>query len=451
MQSWFRAALWMSGLFVAFLTALPTQSFAQTHPANCNRAASEPLTYVTLPGRPFSAVPTGDGCWIFVSLTPTGAGAQGEIALLHRSGGMVSLVRVIPIRSHPAGMVLTHDGQLLIAADDDGVVILDVGLIISGRERAVLGYFGYSINPVPVTAETRRFVASQMGLEQASKLRSAGSIYVNVTADDRFVFVSDEWVQTITVINLEKARHSNFAPDSVVGRIPVGVAPIALTFSSDEHYLYTTSEAAPQSFGWPAECKPEGQDPSAKAQPDNPPGAILVVDVATAKSKPQRAVVAKVPTGCTPVRLAASRTGDKVYVTARNSDALLAFETRRLISDPAHAQIGTVPVGIAPVGIAVVDRGNKIIVTNSNRFSGSTNNNETLTVIEAAKIASGAAAVVGTIPANGFPRELMLTADKQSLLVTNYSSQTLEVVDLTRQPLVANEKKKKRYQPHPST
>jgi DNA-binding beta-propeller fold protein YncE len=216
-----------------------------------------------------------------------------------------------------------------------------------------------------------------------------------------------------------------------MGKIPVGVLPIALVFSPDERYLYTTSEIAPQAYGWPVECKPEGNDPTV-TQPENPQGVVLVVDVKKAKSNPTNAVIAKVPAGCTAVRLAISPKGDRAFVTARNSNAVLAFETRRLISDPAHALLGTVPVGTAPVGLAVFDGGRKLIATNSNRFAGDANDRQSLTVIDPEKISSGAAAVRGQIPAGAFPRELTLTSDQRTLLVTNFGSKTLEVIDLAR-------------------
>ena len=433
-----RGALAISALFVVCSLVLPAPSFAQapSTSAVCNQPGVEPIMYVDLPGNPFMAAPTHDGCWVFVSLS----GLQTGIAVLRRAGGKVSLARVVAIQNHPAGMVLTHDGSLLIAADDDGVAILDVRLLISGQGEAVVGYLRHG--PADVPSETRRFIASQFGDQAASQTRTAGSIYVNATADDRFLFVSDEWVQTITVINLEKARRSNFAPDLVLGKIPVGVAPIALTFSPDERYLYTTSEAGLPSYGWPLECKREGQGPL-KAEPGNPQGAIVVVDVAKAKLDPRNAVIAKVAAGCTPVRLAVSPKGDVAFVTARNNNALLAFNTSKLIRDSAHALIGSVPVGVSPVGVAVIDGNHNVLVTNSNRFSGDSDNNQSLTLIDGGRVSSGAAAVLGTIPAGAFPRELTLTADSRTLLVTNYNSKTLEVVDLAKLPLVFNETHKK--------
>lgn len=43
-------------------------------------------------------------------------------------------------------------------------------------------------------------------LQSLSDGPNAGSVYVNVTADDKTLFVSDEAVQTITVIDLDKIR-----------------------------------------------------------------------------------------------------------------------------------------------------------------------------------------------------------------------------------------------------
>ena len=122
-------------------------------------------------------------------------------------------------------------------------------------------------------------------------------------------------------------------------------------------------------------------------------------------------------------------------MTARNSNELLVFDTAKLLADPAHARIATVPVGTAPVGVALFEGGAKMIVANSNRFFGGPLNQQQLSVIDAAKTSAGARAVLGTIPAGSFPRELRVTDDGRTLLVTNFNSDTLELVDLDRLPL----------------
>jgi YVTN family beta-propeller protein len=377
--------------------------------ANCNKTA-EPVLYFNLPGHPFGAVPTPDGCWIFVSIPPVERGSQGGIGVLKRLGGSLTLTRFLKDDVAPLGMVLTHDGKLLIIANNTNVVFLDVESAISGNGNPIAG------------------TISEPGHANPS------SVYVNVTKDDRFLFVSNEGAASIAVIDLEKARRTNFSGDSIVGKIPVGIAPIALTFSPDEKFLYSTSEGVPAAYGWPKACKPEGEDP-ATAKIERPEGAVIIIDVEIARRDPARSVIAKVPAGCSPVRLQLSPRGDRAYVTARNDNALVVFDTVKLRSDSARARIATVPVGASPVGVAVSPDGGRIFVTNSNRFFAGSADRQSLTVIDSARVLEGAAAVIGSVEAGGFPRELKLTNDGRTLLMTNFNSKTLELVDLAHLPL----------------
>jgi YVTN family beta-propeller protein len=376
--------------------------------AQCNDAMSEAVAYVALPGHPFGTVSSPDGCWLFVSLLSSNPKSANGIALLKRGHGQITVKQVFAVEAEPTGITLTHDGKLLIAADGDYVVFLDTGRMIAGKGDPLLGYIKDGESP--------------------------GSVYVNTTADDKFLFVSDENAETITVIDLQKARAEGFKPTAIVGKIPTGDAPIALTFSPDGRWLYTTSQIAPQSLNWPIECKPEGADP-ATAKPRFPQGAIILVDVLKATTDPAHAAVAHVPAGCSPVRLDISPDGQRVFVTARNSNALLAFDTSKFQTDAMHARIATVPVGSSPVGVAVVNDGRQIIVTNSNRFARGQSVRQTMTVIDAARVAEGQAAVLGSIPAGIFPRQFGESPDHQTLFVANFISSELEVLDLKRLPI----------------
>jgi DNA-binding beta-propeller fold protein YncE len=390
-------------LFVASTVAAQPRGERQS--SVCNAAAAGPIFYVPLPGHPFSTIASKDGCWLFVSVTSSNPKSMNGVALLRRAAGRIKLRKVFPVEAGPTGMVMTHDGKLLIVADDEYVVFMDVSRMISGRGDPIVGYF--------------------------SDGRFSGSVYLNVTADDKFLFVSDENTETITVVNLQKARAEGFKESARVGKIPVGIAPIALTFSPDGKWLYSTSQAAPKSLNWPAECKPEGADP-ATAKVENPPGAIFVIDVTRAESDPPNSIVARVPAGCSPVRLAISPVGDRVFVTARNSNSLLAFETSSMRSNPALAQVGKVPVGSSPVGVAVVNDGKLVIVTNSNRFAKDQTARQTMSVIDATRVGEGQAAVIGSLPAGIFPREFGQSPDGRTLFVANYNSSELEVIDLNR-------------------
>ena len=376
--------------------------------SQCNASPAKPISYVALPGHPFSTISSKDGCWLFVSLTSSNPKSANGVALLSRKKGQITLKKVFPVEAGPTGMILTHDGKLLILADDEYVVFMDVLRMTTGQGDPILGY--------------------------VSDGNFSGSVYVNVTADDRFLFVSDENTQSISVINLERVRAQGFSENAIVGKVPVGDAPIALTFSPDEKWLYTTSQAAPKSLGWPITCKPEGQDP-ATAKPEYPSGAVIVIDVERAKSDPAKSVFSSVPAGCNPVRMGISPAGDRVYVTARNSNAMLAFDTNKLRDDTAHALIGTVPVGTAPVGVVVVNEGSFVIVSNSNRFSNDRKARQTLSVIDTAKVGEGKLAVVGSLAAGVFPREFGQSPDGRTLFVANYLSDELEVIDLTLLPL----------------
>jgi hypothetical protein len=183
----------------------------------------------------------------------------------------------------------------------------------------------------------------------------------------------------------------------------VGNGPIALTFSPDGKLLYTTSEGAAAAWKWPRACKQEGRPALVAprgAELVDPEGAV--VDVARARTDPANAVVAHVPAGCSAVRLAISPDGRRIYVTARNSNAVEVFDTAKLISDPDHSRLGTAPVGEAPVPVAEKE---------------------------------GADAGLGTILSGAFPRELSVSADGHTLFLTNAGSSSIQVIDVDHLPV----------------
>jgi hypothetical protein len=105
-----------------------------------------------------------------------------------------------------------------------------------------------------------------------------------VTGDDQWLYVCDENMAQITVIDLNRARANGFSARSIQGRIPVGVAPTAITFSADGQWMDSTSEVAPFSWGWPKACKQEGQGASPALV--NPQGLVVVVNVAISTANP---------------------------------------------------------------------------------------------------------------------------------------------------------------------
>jgi hypothetical protein len=88
---------------------------------SCSRPAASPVAIVELPGSPFQAIPTHDGCHIFVSLVgpvepgdprrpPVVGAPNGGVAVVDRSKGEPALVRVLPLEGSPYGMTLTTTG-----------------------------------------------------------------------------------------------------------------------------------------------------------------------------------------------------------------------------------------------------------------------------------------------------------------------------------------------------
>ena len=373
---------------------------------DCNRAAHDPLTHVALPGSPFTALPSTDGCWIFVSLSAGTSTSSPGVAVLSRGDGAVSLARTVPLGGQPNGMTLTHDGKVLIVPNGVNVAFLDVQQLTGGGANPVMGYWW------------------------GTHLGALERIYATVTSDDRYVFVSDESEGTISVLDLAAARRSHFSGDALVATVAVGSAPVGLALSSDDRYLYATVQMT-KTFGWPLTCRPEG---NAAAAPDHTEGAVVVIDTRLAVSAPARSVVKWVRAGCNPVRVVTSPRHE-VYVTARGSNALLVFPEAQLTAPGAVTAATAVSVGKSPVGVAVIEDGRKVVVTNSDRFARAASGAQSLYVLDSSRLSdTGAAPLVGVVREKGFPREIRSTADGRTLLVTNFDAGTLEIVDLTHSP-----------------
>lgn len=136
---------------------------------------------------------------------------------------------------------------------------------------------------------------------------------------------------------------------------------------------------------------------------------------------------------CGTVRMITSADGKVVWVTARESNALLAFSAARLRADPAHSLIASVPVGEAPVGLALVRNGTRVVVADSNRLDASVAS-AGLAIVDAGAALAGKPALLGYLRAAGFPRQMALEPGGRTLLVTNFNSRQLESVDVADLP-----------------
>jgi len=363
-------------------------------------------------GMPFAVVVSPDGDWSFVSL-------GGQVAVLSDRGATPRLVREIPLPQQTggfgraAGGAITHDGRYLLIADGAGAVIIDVAAAEKTDSGAVLGWL---TTPPPSSGRVS-------GRGPISRVNSA--IQVTTSADDKFAFVSLEYADEIAVFNLEEAQAAQWRPSSgFVGTITLGSAVVGMAVSNDGRWLYATSELAAGVRPSPQLLRPGGRGPY---------GSVSVIDVHRAETDPAASVVATAAAGCGAVRVAVSPDDNVVWVTARESDELLAFSAAALRSDPQHALLARIRVGEAPVGLTVFDGGRYVAVDDSDRFMlpGATSS---LTIVDTNAALAGKPALLGTVPTGMFPRELAVEPRSNTLLVTNFISGKLETVKLPNPP-----------------
>jgi DNA-binding beta-propeller fold protein YncE len=345
---------------------------------------------VTAPvaGHPTAFVGTADGRWAFASVTayagPGEAGASGAVDLLRLGSGEPRQVRTVKLPGSLAGawgMALTHNGQLLLVAGYTATAVLSVRALEDGGRDPLTGVL---------------------------TVAGAGQFGVAVSADDRYVFVTDETTGGLSVFDLALAlRHGFSAPGVAVGIVPLANGAVGVAMSPDGQQLYVTTLGAA-----------------------GPHGQLWAIDTARAEQGAGRAaVLAHAAAGCQPVRVAVSPDGSTAWVTALQSNALLAFSTAELLHDPSRALQAVVGVGSEPVGLILVDGGRVALVANSNRgliLGTGSDAPQTVSVIDTAASLAHTPALIGTVPAGLFPRDLTFDPATGDVLLANFNSDTVE-------------------------
>jgi len=263
-----------------------------------------------------------------------------------------------------------------------------------------------------------------------------GSQAVAVTPDGKFAFVSNEYgvaagattEGNIGVVSLQYDSNGNVNGGTLLGQISTGGTAIAgMILSPDGTRLYVTSEIAASS------SQGSGSNPvlartgcvQQTGGASNINGLLTVIKVATAETTPgSSAILATVNAGCSPVRMAETANGSTLWVAIRGDNRVLAFSTGMLELTPANALLGYADTGgTAPVGIALLDSDNLLAVANSNRFNAGIANATILSVAY-----PPAPSVIQTVATGLFPREITTGPDDATLYLTNYDSNTLEVI-----------------------
>jgi serine/threonine-protein kinase len=338
---------------------------------------------VAVGDEPFAVTTTSDGRYTFVS-------RKDAIVVLASHGGLAPAVdHVISVPGAGHGTVLTHDGKYLITAVNSGAVVLDVAAAEQGSS-AVMGTLSSSYG--------------------------TGAFGVAISPDDQFAFVTLQNNAALAVFNLKTALSRGFGSAYVVGKIGLGQQPAGLGLSTDNRWLYAAS-----------------YNTNATLTATN--GMVTVIDLARAETNPAQAVKTRVQAGCAPVRVIASADGQTIWVTSRDSDALLGFSAAKMVSDPTHALKAKADVGTAPIGetFANVNGQTRILVADSNlnSVSGAVAN---VAVIDPAKALRRVPSLLGYVSTGKIPRQFTIQPGGKTALVTNTGSGQLQAIDLGTLP-----------------
>jgi DNA-binding beta-propeller fold protein YncE len=351
-------------------------------------SSTTPVDTLPVPGTPAGIVVTRDGNSVFAALRV--ASGTSQLAVLRRSGTGLTLDHMVamPTGQAPFGLALSRDGALLAVGMSDNVAVFDVAALTAGAPQPSV--------MVPTHA--------------AQHL----TIDVAFSADARLVFAALEYDHAIAVIDVTRG--------TFVGAIPIdGSAVTGVIVSPDGSRAYAVCEAATEFV---------------RANPmpttDQVVGSITVIDVAMAATQPRASVIGHALAGRAPVRAALSPDGAVLWVTARGSNSLLAFDTANLLSDTCDPLLANIAVGPAPVGLTIVRGGAGIAVADSNRFADP-RGNQTVSFVNAARALAGdATAVVGQVGVGAFPREM--DSDENDVFVSNANSASVSAVDLQTLP-----------------
>jgi DNA-binding beta-propeller fold protein YncE len=152
-----------------------------------------------------------------------------------------------------------------------------------------------------------------------------------------------------------------------------------------------------------------------------------------AETKPSSSIVSIATAGCSPVRVVTSADGSDVWVTSRESDALLGFSADSLRTNPRHALIARVNLGASPIGLIMIENGSRMLIANSNLHS-QPGASSSLAVVSTPAALAGGHGLLGIIATGLVPREFGITPDGKTLLASNEQSHQLQAIDVGSLP-----------------
>jgi|RhiMetdeSRZDD1v2_1073273.scaffolds.fasta_scaffold32064_2 DNA-binding beta-propeller fold protein YncE len=271
-----------------------------------------------------------------------------------------------------------------------------------------------------------------------------GTFDLAVTPDGSYAFVANEygnvsnvpWTGTVGIIR---------TPRDGLGRFTTATRPLlrhnstyyiyvrgantlpGITVSHDGRRLYVVHEAAIPPYENPTNssnpilvtgktCLQRGSDPAHN-------GLLTVIDVSKAIAGfGQNSILRTIASACSPTRVVETRDGRYIWVAARGSNKVLAFDVRKLLFSPNDALVGHGNSGgTAPVGLALFNNDQFLAVANSNRFTDGTSGTTNVTILDVRDFSG--VAVKATIDSENiysFPRGVTLGPNGTTLYVANF-------------------------------
>jgi YVTN family beta-propeller protein len=213
-----------------------------------------------------------------------------------------------------------------------------------------------------------------------------------------------------------------FAEEEVVMTIPVGDAPFAIAFNSDNGYMYVTNAASARvtvidgSTNEVIKTIPVGNAPEAIAfNSDN--GYVYVTnrnsDTVSVIDSSTNEVIKTIPVEDSPFAIAFNSDNGYMYVTN-------GAGTVSMIDSSTNEVIKTIPVGTRPISIAFNSDNGYMYVTNG----GIGNAVDFVAVID-----GSTNEVIKTIPVGTRPEAIAFNSDNGYMYVANFDSGTVWVID----------------------
>ncbi len=324
-------------------------------------------------GGPYAVAVGRHGLFDFVT-----TGTRIAVLKNSRTGLAPKVVRYYSVGAAAKGDVVTANGQFLLAAAGAGAVVISVPEAERGDPQPIVGTLNSPHGSLAAEVVT--------------------------TANDDYAFVSVSG--GVAVFDLSRALAKGFR-DGFVGK--VRLPGDALGMAGNGKWLYVVSHVG------------------------NGPGTLSVISVGQAETDPAHAQVSSVPSGCYPARILLSDSDKVVWVTARQSDALLAFSARRLLTDKGHALIASVKVGEQPVGMTLVN-GSTILVADSDA-SNVAGQRSNLAVVRTTGVLQDRKPVLLEYVATGhLPHQFASVPGTGTVLVTVQDAHQLEAIEPANLP-----------------